>query len=226
MVLHFRDSFTFVTVNAGLRLPIVSNIVLFLAARCGSVCTFFGQTTARYTMDLTPDVLECVDRVALAVADRVRPDAEEDFGSYSMRQMQFATDAIDDHTDRIHMMILRLVTAVGPDNIDELTTLLVSSLILMERYIRQTTPDNSSRGPLTVQTLFLTFLLLCVKMEDDWVVTNLFHVMHWWTGIPKKSLVAWERHVCEALGFRLEIQDATFQAYAGALQAILLDLEM
>ena len=30
---------TFVTVNAGLRLPIVSNIVLLLAARCGSVCT-------------------------------------------------------------------------------------------------------------------------------------------------------------------------------------------
>lgn len=60
-------------------------------------------------------------------------------------------------------------------------------------------------------------------LGDDWVVTNLFFVIHWWTGIPKKSLVTWERHVCEALGFRLENQDQTFQAYEDALRAILIE---
>ena len=100
---------------------------------------------------------------------------------------------------------------------------MVSALILTERDLRRTHPDadgNYVFGLRTIQTLYLAFYLLCVKMEDDYTIHNLFEVVHKVFAVEKAELVYWERHVCLMLSYSLTISDDVLLKYVEALQSI------
>lgn len=166
-----------------------------------------------------PSAIDLVDRVAVALADRVDADAPD----YTDHMQIDDSGGEKSDEARMHTMLVRIVHHIGPHEVNALMVVMVSALILIERYLRRTHSDadgNYVFGLRTIQTLYLSFYLLCVKVEDDYTINNLFEVVHRVLDVEQAELVYWERHVCSMLAYSLAISDDVLLKYVEALQSI------